>query len=100
MEGVGAAVVAAAAVAVGQAAAEVELEAVELALAAVEAPAAAVPARALVVVIAAVEEVVPSRSARESFREMSGLPGMPRPASAWHPRGHSPSASPLRLSSD
>jgi hypothetical protein len=92
------AVVAAAVVAVGQAAAGVELEAVEVA--AVEAPAAAVLARALVVVMAEVEEVVPSRSARESFREMSGLPVMPRPASAWHPREHSPSASRLRLSSD
>jgi len=96
------AVVAAAAVAVGQEAAEVEVvaEAVERAVAEAEAPAAAVPARALVVVIAEVEEVVRSRSARESFREMSGLPGTPRPASAWPPREHSPSACRLRLSSD
>jgi hypothetical protein len=93
-------VVAAAAVAVGQEAAEVEVVAEAVERAEAEAPAAAVPARALVVVIAEVEEVVRSRSARESFREMSGLPGTPRPASAWPPREHSPSACRLRLSSD
>jgi hypothetical protein len=88
----------------GQEAAEVEVvleaaEAVEQAGVVVEAPAAAgVPEQAQVVVTAEVEEEALPRPEQGPFPEMCGLPETPRPAGAWHPREHSPSASrPLYL---